>query len=504
MSYKILASAVLVWLAVPVIVFCAGYLKIIPAVIFSLVFAGVVFFAARGMDDTRFEIPVRYVIAFAVAAVLVSILMGVGEYICSLQDHSYRRAILNDLVNYKWPVIYDMSTQQNPDVINITGSSGKAAFCYYFVYWMPAAAIGKLCGGSIAAANAALLIWTSIGVFLTFTAMSVYSKKASMFSVFFYLFFGGLDLIPFIIHEINSYSDWLWLEGWVPHMSYICNFVNLGNVFHQAVPCYLICAMLLISRRPKALGLGCGILFCYSPWAVIGILPVTIAKIFDKENRKAGLKSLVKDILSPVNIISVIAILFVFVPFYMSTSGLSQEKGLTASFYDSIPKFILCYLALILLEVVPAAAIVFARRKKDIVFIVSAATLGVIPLIKISYQNDFAMRASMPALFVLAVMVYELTVRVFEQDKENNANKVKGKTSDKIKILAATLLIIAMSFPSAFEIFVVTGSTLTGDKGPQEVIGSFGNIRSAELAPNIKEQFYVEDYEDKFFFKYLA
>ena len=503
-SYSVFLAVVLAWLVIPVIIFCAGYLKLIPAIIFSLIFAGVAVFAVLFSDDRKISLPVSYVIAFAVAAVLVSILMGVGEYICSLQDHSYRRAILNDLVNYKWPVIYDMSTQQNPAVINITGSSGKAAFCYYFVYWMPAAAIGKLCGGSIAAANAALLIWTSIGVFLTFAAMSVYSKKASMFAVFFYLFFGGLDLIPFIIHEVNSYSDWLWLEGWVPHMSYICNFVNLGNVFHQAVPCYLICSMLLISRRPNALGLGCGILFCYSPWAVIGILPVTIAKIFDKENRYAGWKALIKDVLSPVNIISVIAILFVFVPFYMSTSGLSQEKGLTASFYDSIPKFILCYLALILLEVVPAAAIVFARRKKDIVFIVSVATLAAIPMIKISYQNDFAMRASMPALFVLAVMVCELTVRVFEKDKENNANKVKGKTSDKIKILVATLLIVAMSFPSAFEIFVVTGSTLTGDKGPQEVIGSFGNIRAAELAPNIKEQFYVEDYEDKFFFKYLA
>jgi len=503
-NYRVFSAIVLAWLVIPVIIFCAGYLRIIPAIIFSLIFLGVTVFAVRGVPDERFEIPVKYIIGFAVLAVFISILSGVGEYIFSLQDHSYRRAILNDLVNYRWPVIYDMSTQQNPEVAGITGSSGKAAFCYYFVYWMPAAAIGKLFGGSIQAANATLLIWTSIGVFLTLVAMSRYSGRATFFSAFFYLFFGGLDIIPYIIHEVTSYSDWLWLEGWVPHMSYICNFVNLGNVFHQAVPCYLICAMLLNSRSPKALGLGCGILFCYSPWAVIGILPVTCAKIFDKENIALGLKTLVKDIFSPVNIISVAAILSVFVPFYMSTSGLSQEKGLTASFYGDIPKFILAYAALVLLEVVPAAAILFAKRRRDIVFIVSLITLALIPMIKISYQNDFAMRGSMPCLFILAVMLTDLAADVFARDKDINRTGEKRKSSDMVKILVATLLILGMSFPSAFEIFVVTGSTLTGDKGPEEVIGSFGNIRSAELAPNIKEQFYVEDYEDKFFFKYLA
>ncbi len=504
LSGRAVSLAALAWLVIPVIIFCAGYLKIVPAILFSLIFLGVTVFAVRGMADEKFEIPVKYIIGFAVLAVFISILSGVGEYIFSLQDHSYRRAILNDLVNYKWPVIYDMSTQTNPDVINITGSSGKAAFCYYFIYWMPAAALGKVFGGSIALANAVLMLWTSIGVFLTLIFMSRYSGRASFFSVFFYLFFGGLDIIPYIIHEITSYPDWLWLEGWVPHMSYICNFVNLGNVFHQAVPCYLICTMLLTSRSPKALGLECGILFCYSPWAVIGILPVTVAKIFSKKMRDPGMKSLIKDIFSPVNIISVAAILAVFVPFYMSTSGLSQEKGLTASFYGDIPKFILAYIALILLEVGPAAAILFAKRKHDIVYIVSLITLALIPLIKISYQNDFAMRGSMPCLFILAVMLTDLAAEVFAKDKEKNSTGEKRKTSDMVKILVATLLILGMSFPSAFEIFVVTGSTLTGDKGPEEVIGSFGNIRSVELAPNIKEQFYVEDYEDKFFFKYLA
>ena len=503
-SYKVLATSALIWLLLPVVLFCASYLKIYIGIVLTLFFLGIAFLAIRTFDDRKLEIPVKFIIAFAFLALAFSILSGVGEYIFSLQDHSYRRAILNDLINYKWPVIYDMSTQTNPDVIPYTGNTGTYAFCYYFVYWMPAALAGKLTGGSIAVANAVLLIWTAIGIFITLVAMSFYSGRASLFPAFFYLLFGGLDIIPYIVHEITMYSDWLWLEGWVPHMSYICNFVNLGNVFHQAVPCYLVCAMLLICKRSNNLGLGCGILFCYSPWAVIGILPVTIAKMFDKDNLDRGMKRILKDIFSPVNIASVAIFLFVFAPFYLSSSGAASEKGFTASFYGSIGQFILSYLALILMEVAPAALIVFSKRKKDIVYIVSVATLVLIPLFKITYQNDFAMRASMPGLFILATMLAETCVKAVDKDKENNAAGIRTSPKDMIKIAVATLLIIAMSFPGAFEIFVVTGSQLTGDKGPEEVIGSFGNIRAPELAGSIKEQFYVADYEDKFFFKYLA
>ena len=504
LSYKVLASCALIWLVIPVMLFCASYLNIFPGIILTLIFITILFLAIRKLDDRKFEIPVKYLIAFILLAFFISILSGVGEYIYSLQDHSYRRAILNDLVNYKWPVIYDMSTQTDPQVINITGSSGRAAFCYYFVYWIPAAVAGKIFGNSIAVANLVLMLWTAVGIFLTLVAMSFYSGRATLMSAFFYIFFGGLDVIPYFVHEITEYQDWLWLEGWVPHMSYICNFENLGNVFHQAVPCYLICAMLLISRRPSNLGLGCGLLFCYSPWAVIGILPITIAKIFDKENLKRGVKEIMKDVVSPVNIASVAVLLFVFVPFYLSTSGLSSEKGFTASFYGNIPKFILCYLLLILLEVVPAAAIVFSKKKRDIVYIVSVATLLIIPMFKITYQNDFAMRASMPGLFILAVMVCEASVKAFDKDRENSKNGIKYKLRELVKPAIATLLIILMTFPADHQLLVVVGSTLTGEKGPENVIGSFGNIKAPELAASIKEQFYVEDYEDSFFFRYLA
>ena len=53
-------------------------------------------------------------------------------------------------------------------------------------------------------------------------------------------------------------------------------------------------------------------------------------------------------------------------------------------------------------------------------------------------------------------------------------------------------------------LFVIFGSMLQGDKGNEENIGSLGNIRQAEYAEVIEEQFFAEGYEGSFFYRYFA
>ena len=173
LSYRVFFLICIMFLMLPVLIFCLGYLRPLIGITLAVAFAGMtaisVMECMKAPDGTELEkstgdilIPVKYLIVFAVAAVAVSLITGVGEYVYTLQDHPYRRAILNDLVNYKWPVIYNYDTQTNPEVIKIFGLvSGERAFSYYFVYWLPAAVIGKLLG--IGAANIALLIWNSTG-----------------------------------------------------------------------------------------------------------------------------------------------------------------------------------------------------------------------------------------------------------------------------------------------------------------------------------------------------
>ena len=90
----------------------------------------------------------------------------------------------------------------NPDVIKEIGkTSGTTAIMYYFTYWMPAAVAGKLFGRL--AADIFLMLWTAAGIFLTLIGMAKINGRACVTQPIFYMFFGGLDVIPTVVHSIK-------------------------------------------------------------------------------------------------------------------------------------------------------------------------------------------------------------------------------------------------------------------------------------------------------------
>ena len=110
------------FLLIPVLIFCAGYLRLYIGIPVALVFVALLVFAVRGPGykfsslKEFIKLPWSYVIICIVLALLLSFVTGIGEFVYSLEDHVYRRAMLRDLINYEWPVIYDTSTQTNPVV----------------------------------------------------------------------------------------------------------------------------------------------------------------------------------------------------------------------------------------------------------------------------------------------------------------------------------------------------------------------------------------------------
>ena len=123
------------------------------------------------------------------------------------------------------------------------------------------------------------------------------------------MFFAGLDAIPNVVHLLTGYDAWLWIEGYVPGISFVANFTELANVFNQIVPCFLIMAVLLLSNNMRSAGLTGGLLFAYSPWAVFGLLPIMIGFMLRKEMRSGSAKKDILNIFTPVNIVSEVLLL---------------------------------------------------------------------------------------------------------------------------------------------------------------------------------------------------
>lgn len=506
--YPWLYASIVLFLTIPLFMFFLGYLKLTVAIPLTLIFVGIVLYCVsdclNGPDgnklsqfDTGLKIPLSYLIGFAVTALVVSFVSGVGEYIYTLQDHEYRRAILRDLINYDWPVIYNYSTQTNPEVREIFGmASGERAFSYYFIYWMPAALAGKVFGFNVG--NFVLFIWNSIGIFLCLLATSAVVKRTTAWVPFIFVFFSGLDIIPNLVYELTHYSDWRWFEGFVTSMSYVSNFRELASVFNQMIPCFLVVAILLMSKNTRSMGLTAGILFCYSPWAVFGILPMVAAFLFGKNLRASKLSKTLTNAFSPSNIAAAVLILAIFGSYYMTNSGAVGYKGFAWQYFSNFGWFVLAYIVFILIEVIPFALILYKREKTNPVFWAACATLLILPFYRVSEMNDFTMRGSMPALFFFCILLCDVVPEVMDQ--KNTPTTKKGW----LKSAAIMLTVILMTFPTLLNLFVIFGSMIQGDKGNEENIGSLGNINQAEYAEVIQEQFFAEGYEDSFFYRYFA
>lgn len=508
LSYPWLFTFIILFLTIPLFIFFLGYLRLAVGIPLTLIFAGIVFYAVsdclnnaegRKLDrsDTDIKIPVSYLIGFAVTALAISFVSGVGEYIYTLQDHQFRRAILRDLINYDWPVIYDYSTQTNPEVVQIFGiAAGKRAFSYYFLYWMPAALAGKVFGFGFG--NFVLFIWNSIGIFLSLITASAVIKKFTAWVPFFFVFFSGLDVIPNIVYSYTEYSGWRWFEGYFTSMSYVSNFRELASVYNQMVPCFLIMAALLLAYNTRSMGLTAGILFAYSPWAVFGILPLVAALLFGKKHRAPKLSRTMFNTLSPVNIASAFLLLAIFGSYYTSNANAVGYKGFAWTFFDNQVLFIPAYMIFIALEVLPFVVLLYKREKKNPVFWAAFASLLIIPLYQITENNDLSMRGSMPALFFFCILLSGFIAEVM--DEKNTPKTKKGW----IKSAAIMLTVILMTFTTLLNLFVIFGSIITGAESDIEDIGSFGNINKAQYAEVIQEQFYAEGYEDSFFYRYFA
>lgn len=514
-SYRSFFAVCTGFLGLPVLLFLACYLKPYIGIPLALIILCALFFAVKdackGRDlkpldgkKTDITIPMGYFIGYLIFALFLSWFSGVGEYIVTFNDHHYRFAILNDLVSYKWPVIYDYSTQTNPQVIEYFSKTpgSNAAFVYYFTYWMPAALTGKVFG--LTAARIALIIWNGLGIFLTLIGVSKYIGRASFTVPFCYFCFGGLDVIPNIIHDIIPYAEWNGMERWAPELAYMSNFAELTSVFHQCVPVFLAVTLIMISKNTRSVGLIGALILSYTPWGIIGLVPVALVSALRKEMREGGTGQLLKNLFTFQNIVSCIVLLFVFGALYMSNSASVSDKGFIFKYITNPALCILIYIAFIAVEVLPFALLLYKNEKKNALFLAAVIELCLIPLFKASFENDFCMRVSMAPRFILCILFARFLKDIYDADKIISSKKLKRKKKDIIKMVLTVLVAIGMVYPAFNLSFYIAGCTATGEPIAADGVVSFGNIRDEEHLWNCTHNYMSEGYEDTFFFKYLV
>lgn len=407
-SGKKLAILAYCYMILPIIIFFIGWLKIGIGITLSavLLFGLYHFIKRRYEKDEYFFIEAKSISIMLALVCLWVFLSGVGGYFCQRSDLHWRNAVFRDLIDYSWPVIY-------PETGN--------ALVYYYIYWMLPALVGKVLGW--ATANLFLFLWTVMGIFISMLllckTLKVYSTKKVLTICVIYVFWSGLNIIGMTYMAMRGYGSGGILGGgfgWPDYVSgiqYTPNNALLEWVFNQTIVPWVAVSLFLHDKRIDNLAYLGLCMLAFAPLPFVGFFVIALAwastQMIPLVKRKEY-TYLLKTIFSVPNISAVLSIFTVFLLFFTCNTAVNGSAGVGGiGLYIEPEKFTGEHLKTLLLfyciEFLCYSFLCYKEYKKDVIFYVINISLLIFPLIRVGTGRDFCMRASIPALFILMVMV---------------------------------------------------------------------------------------------------
>lgn len=477
------------YVGIPVFIFCVSWTKIFYAIVFGIIlcisFAYMLKNAPRlPLFDVNLDVLITIVL-FVGAWVYLS---GIGGYVFQNPDHPYRNAIFVALVENDWPVVKEVLTESGLQTRGLT---------YYIGFWMPAALVGKLFGLDVG--YFFQYIWAVAGVLLTYYLICCILKKMTVWPLIVFAFFGGLDILGTYATggDIGVITEWKHLESWTKlQFSSFC--VQLFWVFNQAIPAWIITLMLYLQKDNKnTLFLwSMGMLNCTIPF--VGMIPIMFyfsvrneisnfsvqldvkyKNIHAKMREIRGfISGFLKGFLTLQNIVGALCVALVMLVYLAGNTAVVN----TVQEEDVPTKFTLMrWFSSILYEVVIYYWVVKKYQMKNPLYYVSLFWLMICPFIRVGSSYDFCMRASIPALLILYILVVQ-TLETAHLKK------------DKVSVYLLTALLCISSVTGIFEINRSITNTLDGDFHrdtlSEDVILTGDNFSS--------------DVDSNFFYKYIA
>ncbi len=399
------------YLAVPFIIFCMGWLRLSIAIPVVAVIAWVLYQLFKQNPVNPFP-PKQALSQFPFYFLLISgmwvFLSGVGGYAFQNWDHHWRNAVLRDLITYSWPVVYS-SPESGPITMLV----------YYVGYWLPAALAGRLLGWGFA--NFILFLWTWLGVLLTILHLNLKLKTSLLKAALLLIFFSGMDALGSLFFASGYPTLWppiQHLEIWAGNLQYSAFSTQLFWVFNQAVPAWLCIALILESdnlpanMQEQAPGLQItqkvfvwSLCFFFAPLASIGLFPYLLVEWIKGTDFKSPFKNVRFDLILASAVIVLISYLF------FSSNAAAQERGFQALALKDVLVFFLLEGGILWLLLAP-------RLWRDPRWAITGFLLFIMPFIQLGHGRDFVMRASIAPLFYLMIKTAEtifqkLSPRIF-------------------------------------------------------------------------------------------
>lgn len=502
--FQHLAIAGYLYLLIPILIFFTSWLRLvigIPAAIILLLG----FFSLLKSDylknQSEFELPLVALIVAALVFLIWIWFSGLGGFFSQTWDYHYRNAVFRDLIDFNWPVIY---------------SGTGNALVYNLAHWLVPALFGKLFGWL--AGNIALAVWSYIGVFISFLLVvyicKAFTPKRLLATCIIFVLWSGLDFVGLVVlklfgHDITGLKV---IDEWTRAASdqiiygyqYSANDTLLSWVFNQTIAPWIAVPLVLQNRKISSFAFIALCILPFAPLPFIGLamilivlaIPIAVADLKEKQYQK-----LFGEIFSIPNITAVLSIFLVFILFYKSNlAGGKIGLSVPLTSYD-LPRIGILLLFYVL-EFGIYLLLIRKQHKKDIVFLAIGISLAMIPLFKVGHSNDFCMRASIPALFILMIFVIQYALKLKQLIVRHFKSAVVFITVLLLgfsnPILGMTGRLIYYANSSAYEVVADDIKTFCDKR-----IGDQSVFLQDTIDRNY-ENFLVPNPEHEFFFEYLA
>jgi len=442
-------------------------------------------------DKSEMKISKKTILLLLAIMAVWTILSGVGGAFPQKNDLHIRNAILHDLINYSWPVRY---------------SDGyDSSLTYYIAFWIIPALIGKQASfflGSSAgwiAANIAYALYCfcilSIVMLLLVSYLKATSPKRMILVAIILIFFSGMDIIPILLRQLgqNSISIGTHLEWWTT-IQYSSNTTQLSWVYNQAVPAWLVTALLFFECNIENYAFLGLILLPFGPIPFIGVFFLMVLKgatELIQSTREKQLFRYLKQLASIPNIIAIITIVPIYY-FYYSTNAATSNSGFAS---NSGSLSFVTYYIFIFIEFLMYVILITRKFYKKRYYLIATIGLFLTPLFNLGGAQDFCMRASIPFLFILMIYIMEYLLQSISFNGKDTISLNSG----------AVVMIILLTIGSA--------TPLTEFRQSFVQIVQSGGVRTSLIADNVitldngnmdRGNFITMHASDTLFYRYLA
>jgi hypothetical protein len=380
----------IIYLLLPVLVFLLGWFQWWLGVPAALLIAYSLWPLLRGACAWRLSAPHVAVILLAVAWVLLT---GAGGVFDTNTNADW---IKNDAI------LLDMSRAPWPTHLPTEGKQAEPLLRYYLGYYMVPALAGRLLG--VAALNWAVPLWTSVGVALMMLIFTRHYRGWGLWlAAAILILFSGMDIIRIALFQDwsdielgRSHIEWDYFHGM--RVQYSSHMVGLMYVPQHFLAAGLY-TLLLVELRGngrflQVSGVVLAASLFWSPFVALGLLPLVLVLLVEN-----GLKRF----LSWQNLLLALPLAGLILVYLLSGSANFPQGWLWQQYSASqllmwIPVFLLNQFLLL-------AALLYAMQpalRREAFFWVAIASLLLLPWYQYGYFNDLAMRASLPAIFLLS------------------------------------------------------------------------------------------------------